>query len=562
MISSKGDIAPIRLLPTSTPAQVVSTPLSILDSTCARFADTGAIWFFEAPAATIVDDEFLESLRITFVKTLDDFPQWAGQLHWAPFRPGGSHTERFNRCMITYGSPADPGAEWSIKYHDLALDAVTPRPSDLSRRIWDGDAFPQASFVPSAPLALSNLKDFEGRPSLAVQVNVFACGGYAIGVKVAHPLADIKSLMIFVHRWAAICRGGDDNYDDGSGLTDGWIFGKPLFDPAQLDARAAGDIDAAVVDPAIAARARALPLHRFDWWHTNAPGYPPLLVASSKNCIPPAEVLDRISLSPSTEGPWSTWDLERPASFGLLHITGDEIDSLQELARRDVPKGNYVSRLDALLAHLFRLVTRARAFAQADDDKVFLDVSLDARRRCAAPAPALDLLPEAFIGSPIFMTHIGALAAAIRDASLGELALQLRGVLQQFTPKEVADMLHDAAHEVSPQRLWLGFLGSLHLIATSWQRLRAYEIDFHPRSSSSGGGGGGSLSRPAYVHAVMQRSDGMLVIMDSMAPDRGVDVHVYLDSEAMDRLREELAKELRSMHNDCCKQLRCLCSFT
>lgn len=41
---------------------------------------------------------------------------------------------------------------------------------------------------------------------LAVQVNFFDCGGIAVGVCMSHQLADANSLVMFVNRWASVCR--------------------------------------------------------------------------------------------------------------------------------------------------------------------------------------------------------------------------------------------------------------------------------------------------------------------------------------------------------------------
>jgi hypothetical protein len=511
---------PTRLFPSPRLTIPSSKPLSILDSTCARFGDTGAIWLFHAPSDRRVDDEFVAHLRSSFISTLNDFPQWAGQLHWAPFRSDGDHTERFNRGMITYGSGSDPGAEWNVIRHDFAVDSIVPTDSAASSSggFWAGDSFPQSDLISPNRTALFNLKDFEGRPCLLVQINLFACGGYGIGIRIAHPLADAQSMMVFVHQWAANARGE-------FGAPKPSLFDGPVFDPSLLDLRAAGDIDAPSADESVVEAARSLPLHRFDWWETDAPGYSPHLVASTKNCIPPADILAKTTVSPSTTGPWSTWDLSRPASWGVLHFTGGDLTRLQRLAREDAPEDSGISRTDALLAYLFRLITRARSYTQSPEDEVSMSVTLDARRRVSPP------LPETFIGSPLLLTHVKGSAASIRNARISDLALNLRQTMQLFTSDKMAAVLHDAAHEISPQRLWLGFVGTLHLIVSSWQRLRVYDVDFE-----------GKGARPRYVHAVLQKSDGLLMLLDPLVSDGGVDVALYLDAEAMARFLEELRK--------------------
>jgi hypothetical protein len=516
-----------RLFPTPRLSKVTSIPLSILDSTCARFSDTGAIWLFNASNDSRDEGVLIDHVKSSFVQTLNDFPQWAGQLHWAPFRPGGGHTERFNRAMITYGSDADPGVEWDVARHDFTVQSIVPTSDNLGLGdfFWDGGAFPQQDLLSPGKAALSNLKDFQGLPCVLVRISLLACGGYGVGIRIAHPLADAVSLMTFVHRWSAYAR---------SGTSSSSLFADPVFNPAALDARAAGDIDAAAVDADLAATARTLPINRFSWWDTHVPGYSPWLVASTQNSVPPPDVLAQSAtgVSPATTAPWHTWDLTRSVSYGLVHFSGAELRALQQVARNYSSGGGeaVLSRTDALMAHVFRLVNRARArYALADGDEVFLNVTLDARRRVAPP------LPATLIGSPLFLAHVKGAAARVREAPLGALAAGLRGVVGGFSPPAVAALLHDAAHEVSPQRLWGGFMGSRHVIATSWQRLRVYEVGFEK--------GGGGEARPAYVHAVMQKCDGIVAILDSAVPDEGVDLAVYLDAEAMGHFKEELRKE-------------------
>ncbi|KJX97065.1 hypothetical protein TI39_contig564g00001, partial [Zymoseptoria brevis] len=52
------------------------------------------------------------------------------------------------------------------------------------------------------PLALEQKDD----PIMAVQLMTLACGGFVLAVKIAHPLADIRSLTRFVRDWASTKR--------------------------------------------------------------------------------------------------------------------------------------------------------------------------------------------------------------------------------------------------------------------------------------------------------------------------------------------------------------------
>lgn len=95
----------------------------------------------------------------------------------------------------------------------------------------------------------------------------------------------------------------------------------------------------------------------------------------------------------------------------------------------------------------------------------------------------------------------------------------------RFTPEAMGAMLHDAAHEVSPQRLWQAFFcGTQHTLVTSWLRLHVYQVDFV-----------GSEQQPRYAHAVMPKMNGCLQVMDPGVDDGGIDIALYLDAEAMER---------------------------
>ncbi|EJD34174.1 hypothetical protein AURDEDRAFT_131303 [Auricularia subglabra TFB-10046 SS5] len=56
---------------------------------------------------------------------------------------------------------------------------------------------------------------------------------------------------------------------------------EPVFDPQQLDAAAAGDIDADAPDLDMVQKARALPLHRYDFWAGDASAAPAELATNA-----------------------------------------------------------------------------------------------------------------------------------------------------------------------------------------------------------------------------------------------------------------------------------------
>ncbi|KAE8373326.1 transferase family-domain-containing protein [Aspergillus bertholletiae] len=501
--------SPTRLFPLSRSHEPASVALSILDATVVRFAPTGAIWLFEDFAAD--ENTLLRHLQASLIQTLDRFPQWAGQLQWAPFQPGRTH-----RPMIAFNTASDPGVEWSVVRLAQPIASFAPTASERARNgAWAGDAFTQNIFLSETRLALANLRDYEGLPAMTIQITLFDGAGFAIGIKMAHCLADAQALMVFVHQWAAACRVLHGHANAISPMDD------PVFDPSVLDAKASGDIHAETPDPALLATARSLPLHRFDWWETSDPDYPPAMVPNTENSRPSSEYLPPdTTLSPSTPAPWATWDGSKQVTYTQLHFTGPELDHLRHLARSQLPTSHspetgppIISRLDALLAHIWQLITQARAL-QHCPDQVYLNVTLGARPRLIPP------LPPSSLGSPIFIAHAHARATDICASPLGHTAARIRAAIQHFQPDTLGAMLYDAGREVAPQRLWQGFMGQRHTLVTSWLRTGVYDVGFDGRAL-----------RPRYVHAVIPKMDGCLQVMDSGVLDGGIDLAVYLDAE-------------------------------
>ncbi|KAL5085364.1 hypothetical protein Trisim1_010590 [Trichoderma cf. simile WF8] len=501
-----------RLHPSSLLQSPISTVLSILDATVVRFAPTGAIWIIDNDSPT----EILGNLKGSFTKALEAFPQWAGQLQWAPVRDNGSHGERFNRPMITYGLDSDPGVEWNVVQLDSLPASVALEPAKRAfDELWI-ENFPQSDLmISSTKMALYDLDTFQGLPSMIVQVTLLGDSGFAVAMKMAHPLADAHTLMLFMRRWASICRDELTKQD----LTKDLAY--PVFEPTLLDSRAAGDIDAPDGDPELISKARSLPLHRHDWWDTTA-GNLAALTPSTINSKPKdAALLQKAMMSPACPPPWETWDFSKSVTTALIHFTGDELERLKKSAIGTTAK---VSRLDALLAHVWAAISRARSPLLQNDDEVFLDFTIGVRGR-VSPA-----LPDAFVGSPLVLTHISTPARNVgaSDAQIGSIASQIRTCLDRFTPEAIAAILHDEAHEIAPQRLWRSFLGRKHTLVTSWARLGVYDIDFV-----------GSGLRPRYVHAIMSPLDGLLCVMDTGMLDGGLDVSLSLESEVLRRFLKD-----------------------
>lgn len=563
-----------------------TTRLSIIDATVARFSPCAAVWLYDADEAARDTDLLLAHLQQTLCETLDDYPHFAGQLRWAT---DAREPSKVGRPMVVYGAEdEDPGVEFTVAAYDCPLAELVPSEEDRQgdKQVWIASDFPQDELLPKAELAFaSRLDRFEGLPGASAQVTTFACGGFAVGIKITHCLSDAVCLVQFAKNWAHRARASFSSQrsrqDDARGDVDDDVVGAAgreakgmpgaLFDPSLLDGHA-GIATTTTTTTTMTTQehdaklqlARSLPMHRYDWWKTDAPGYPSWATASSEATKPsPAQLRDNIGpLSPSTAPPWTTWDPSAPVDHAQIRFSHQEVRRMQEeaaqaelllllLPRRDSssPPRRTISRLDALIAHLWILIQRARqaelgaasAASEADADAdvaapVYLDMTLGLRTRVAPP------LPDNFVGSPILLAHIsrpsgGQVAAAVAtssssssssSSSLGGVALSIRETMAQFTPEAVSAYLYDAAHEPSPQRLWQAFLGRRHTLVTSWTKAGCYEVDFV-----------GGRRRPRYVQGRMPRMDGCLQVMDVGEGGQDFDVSLCLERGALRRLVED-----------------------
>jgi hypothetical protein len=100
----------------------------------------------------------------------------------------------------------------------------------------------------------------------------------------------------------------------------------------------------------------------------------------------------------------------------------------------------HVSQLDALLAHVWALVVRARELGQ-DNESVHLEPSIDLRRRVSPP------LLEAFLGSPTLQVPVTVPAWQVAS---GDTAAIIRSTLASYDSLLLAAVLHEAAYLASP----------------------------------------------------------------------------------------------------------------
>jgi hypothetical protein len=504
-----------NVFPEARQGSPTTVPLSIIDSTVSGFARCAGIWYYDPPSSAEAAPP-ISHLRNALSKTLNSYPQLCGRLHYAKSQPSNGHTHRYRRVHVTYNASSDIGIPFIVATSPKILADFIPstelRKSSL--KAWDASQLPSDQLFPPTPLALSSDSAPEDAPNVIIQITSFACGGTAIALEITHCLADAHTMAVFVRDWASTSRA----------LLEGESLPtlSPVFDPQLLDSAAAGDIDAETPDPALQEQARSLPLHRFDWYK-EVPDQPwPLRV--------PPDFDHNQRLSPTNPIPWADWDVNSPASQRILHFSAEEIQNIYAQTIAQDPESK-ISKHDSLLAHLWTRINAARF--NSPDTKTFLNMTFGIRPRLSPP------LPDKFLGSPILIAAIASPSSPStpgKETLLSMSAKQIRNTLQAFTPSAISAHIHDTAFEYCPQRIWQAFLGRKHLLLTTWLYLGVHDIAFV-------GNGGPELR---FVESVMPSCDGLVQIMEAPGgrgdghwSRNGVDVNLFLEKEAMERLLED-----------------------
>ncbi|KAG5809650.1 hypothetical protein H9Q74_005492 [Fusarium xylarioides] len=500
----------------TTTSQEQAIPLSLLDSTTANFSNASAIWLFEKPTRDNFNSAY--HLRESLARTLRFYPQWGGHLNAVKSTDGTvepeaksfpPHARRFGRLYAHYGTDNDPGMEFVHAKCDATLESLYPadRTSKQPFRKCDSSVFQRFMAPVTIAQPLKDIvKDETGKllPLLAIQITELSCGGFALALNGAHPLADATTLLAFIKHWARESRQGSGN---------GLPASKPVFDPALIDDQAARDINSDTPDPDIIQQARSLPMHRFDWWHPESTPPWPFKIPSP---------FDKQDLEPVGKPmPWAEWNVVEPVSNYVVHLSQKQVICLWRRANEN--SSQKISQHDAILSHIWSCIARARGLGN-DTDPIHCDLVYGVRSSFQ--------LKEDFLGSPVVMMNIELPACQVANPSnITQVATQVRNTLETISePSNMAAHLHSLAFERSPQRIWQAFLGRRHILVTTWARAGIYDVDF----------GFGSMCR--YAEGVVPEMDGNVLIKEASGPlgrywtDNGVDVSIHIRTEDMERL--------------------------
>ena len=403
------------------------TSLSIIDATVLHLAKSACVWFYDDPLDI---DLLTTSLR----KTLNAYPQWAGQLRFAEYDRDAGHDHRQGRLELSYGSPSDPGVECILAEADLPSSSLFP--PNGTADCWDATHVDYGRFLDAdTKFALHDSKEYDGLPSMKVQLTTFKDdnSAVAIAVSMVHSLADAAALLTFMKDWAATNRALSSSKPVP--------ILQPLFNPSLIDAAAAGDIDAPHPDPSILHLAAHLPVHRFDYWASAGPSTPPWSLPLTE--IPQELASHKQDIVLGTPVPYHTWDTTAPVSHATFFFSPAATHAIYLRAAKH--SETRISHQDALLAHLWAALIRARGLREGEEH--FLDISLDGRRRLEKP------LAPAFIGSPIFNVGVSTRVTATTTSpasgakDLSDRAVAIRNTVARFDGENLAALLHEMCFE-------------------------------------------------------------------------------------------------------------------
>ncbi|XP_028076282.1 vinorine synthase-like isoform X2 [Camellia sinensis] len=165
-----------------TPSNLKNYKLSLFDQIC-PFQYVPLVLFYSLEEAPQVQQSEVSSiLRTSLSNTLTQFYPLAGRVK------GESSVD----CN-------DKGVDYIETRVDSQLSNIIDRP--------ELDVLNQLIPYKLSFRVLSIDKEEEQQPQLAIQVNLFNCGGVVIGLCISHKIADGCTLSTFIKGWAATARG-------------------------------------------------------------------------------------------------------------------------------------------------------------------------------------------------------------------------------------------------------------------------------------------------------------------------------------------------------------------
>ncbi|KAL6054710.1 Transferase [Balamuthia mandrillaris] len=427
--------------------------LGPLDQLVLPFVPIAVVFLYRKPTSGASSSELLpmERLARALALLLDYYPHLTGRLQINP----SDKTPEISQLGT--------GAELFIAQCSERLDTFCPslyagEEQHATGRILMKDlpAAGNALLAPFDPTLEGVCRD----PIFVVQHTRFACGGVALGVRLHHIVCDADGFFRLVHDLAEIYRGvraSETKGDPSSGIG---VLARPphirsylweLWDMTPEERQAALDVQ---------------PAHYY--------------VESSDHA---AVVAAEGASTSAAEPPASAVPPAQPPVIGrVLRFSGRELDALKAHAT-DPSGGSWVSTFEALSAHLYQSVYRARLWlrtaqgvplsaAVSEVSREFL-TSVNWRGR-----DRLDLPPRYFPNA-CFIPYSGLPHDVLADGPLWQVAKALHDWTRALSPEKARQTLRWIAAQPDKTRVKIDFCFQNSFMVSQWCKFDMYVgVDF------------------------------------------------------------------------------------
>ncbi|TMW68132.1 hypothetical protein Poli38472_007804 [Pythium oligandrum] len=206
-----------------------------------------------------------------------------------------------------------------------------------------------------------------------------------------------------------------------------------------------------------------------------------------------------------------------PTTQQRFHLTPEQLTHLKTTGTS--PSGAYVSTIDTVAALFTILITQGRGH----DQDVKITTGVNGRRRFQPP------LPENYAGNVVsnaLSTHPAEDFATPSQGALQRIAARIRQSIVETDESYMRDAIEFIASQGSRAtsvQINADYFFSTGIVFTSWANIGMYDADFG--------------ARPWYCgQPILDLCEGFVVIMEGVHGTPGLDVLVFLECKAMEKL--------------------------
>ncbi|XP_028790700.1 spermidine hydroxycinnamoyl transferase [Neltuma alba] len=324
-------------------------------------------------------------------------------------------------------------------------------------------------------------KPLEEIPLLLVQVTLFSGGGLCIGLALSHSMADGYAAMQFIISWAKLARGLPLEQSD-----------LPFLDRTVLKC----------CEPVMPPR----------FPHPEFKPLPLILGASDTD-----------------------EERKKETTVQLLKLTAEEVSKIKDRANEGAEISRPFSRFEAVSAHIWRCVTKARRNEYQQPTTVWLVG--DIRNRVSPPLPpnyfgnaVLPTVTRDGISGEVISKPLSHAAQKIREA-IGFLREEryVRSQLDRIEGTEQVDSLRVAYNQGGVMKQ--PFLGNPNMRIVSWMTLPMHEADF-------------GWGKAVHVGPASLNADGKVTMIHSPSDDGSILVAIRLQNAHISDFKHFLYHDL------------------